>query len=46
MQNKFSNTGKIETGFMSLASMFALFIFLYLAIMGTNPLEQKKKSDK
>jgi hypothetical protein len=42
----FSNTGKVEVSLMSLASMFALFIFLFVAIKGTNPLEPKKKSDK
>lgn len=42
----FSNTGKIEIGLMSLASMFALYVFLFVAIKGTNPLELRKKSNK
>jgi hypothetical protein len=35
----FSNTGEIEISILSLASAFALFIFLFVAIKGTNPLE-------
>ena len=34
----FNNTDKIEISVMSLASVFALFIFLFVAIKGTNPL--------
>ena len=42
----FNNTGKIEIGIMSLVSAFALFIFLFVAIKGTNPLESNKNKQK
>ena len=42
----FNNTGKIEISFLSLASAFALFIFLFVAIQGTNPLESNKSNQK
>ena len=40
----FNNTGSIETSFLSFASGFALFIFLFVAIKGTNPLDSKKSN--
>ena len=39
-------TGEFELGFLSLASMFALFIFLFVAIKGTNPLESNKRKNE
>ena len=42
----FNNMGKIEISIMSLASAFALFIFLFVAIKGSNPLESNKNQQK
>ena len=42
----FNSTGKVEFSFLSLASAFALFIFLFVAIKGTNPLESNKSNQK
>jgi hypothetical protein len=38
--------GGIQFGFILLASMFAGFIFLYVAIFGTNPLDFSSKDDR
>jgi len=37
--------GKIEFSLMLFASMFAGFIFLYVAIFGSNPLDNKEGSE-
>ena len=42
----FMRTGEIEISILSLASAFALFIFLFVAIKGTNPLESIKGKEE
>lgn len=37
--------GRIEISFMLFASMFAGFIFLYVAMFGTNPLDRKREME-
>lgn len=39
--------GQLEISFMLFASMFAGFVFLYVAFFGVNPLDQKgRKEDR
>ena len=42
----FNNKGEFEISLLSLASAFALFIFLFVAIKGTNPLETNKGNEQ
>lgn len=42
----YNNTGGIEISVFSLVSAFALFIFLHVAIRGTNPIEPNKNKNK
>ncbi len=42
----YSQAGEISIDFLSLVKAFALFIFLFLAIKGTNPLENMKNKDQ
>lgn len=42
----FKRTGQFDISFLSMASMFALFIFLFVAIKGTNPLESDERKDE